>query len=114
MASAAAVIRKQVAFYGSTPAYLKVLELHGWGDLHTELHRLARQGDWDAMGALIDDEVLDAFAVVAPVDEVAAALGARCAGVVDRVMPAIAADLPTDVAATILEQLRPAERFSHG
>jgi probable F420-dependent oxidoreductase len=114
MASAAEVIRKQVAFYGSTPAYLKVLELHGWGDLHTELHRLARQGDWDGMGALIDDDVLDAFAVVAPADEVAAALGERCAGVVDRVMPAFPAALPKDVVATILEQLRGLERVSHG
>jgi hypothetical protein len=95
-------------------AYLKVLELHGWGDLHTELHRLSRQGDWDGMGALIDDDVLDAFAVVAPVDEAAAALGARCAGVVDRVMPAFPADLPKDVVATILEQLRKPERVGDG
>jgi probable F420-dependent oxidoreductase len=38
--------RKQIAFYGSTPAYRKVLELHGWGDLHTDLHRLSLQGEW--------------------------------------------------------------------
>ena len=31
--------RKQIAFYASTPAYRKVLELHGWGDLQTDLHR---------------------------------------------------------------------------
>ncbi|OBK12669.1 LLM class F420-dependent oxidoreductase [Mycobacterium asiaticum] len=102
----AAVIRKQVAFYGSTPAYRKVLDLHGWGGLHTELHRLSRQGDWDAMGALIDDEVLDAFAVVAPVEKVAAALRARCAGVVDRVLPGFPADLPSYTVATILEGFR--------
>lgn len=106
MASAAAPIRKQIAFYGSTPAYLKVLDLHGWADLHTELHRLARQGEWDAMGALIDDDVLEAFAVVAPVDEVAVALKARCAEVVDRVLPGFPADLPADDVAIILEQLR--------
>ena len=85
--SAAAVgTRKQIAFYGSTPAYRKVLELHGWGGLHDELHRLSRQGDWDAMGALIDDEVLDEFAVVAPLDEVAAKIRDRCDGVIDRVL----------------------------
>ena len=59
-AAAAAATRKQLAFYGSTPAYRKVLDLHGWGDLHTELHRLSRQGEWDAMGTLIDDAVLEA------------------------------------------------------
>ncbi len=86
LAAAAVGTRKQIAFYGSTPAYRKVLELHGWGDLHDELHRLSRQGDWDAMGSLIDDEILDAFAVVAPVDNLAAKLKSRCDGVVDRVL----------------------------
>ena len=89
--SAAAAMRKQIAFYGSTPAYRKVLELHGWGDLQRELHRLSLQGHWGAMGALVDDEVLDAFAVVAPVDHLAAALRIRCDGVIDRVMPAFPA-----------------------
>ncbi len=68
LAAGAVGTRKQIAFYGSTPAYRKVLELHGWGDLHTELHRLCLEGEWDAMGSLIDDEILEAFAVVAPVD----------------------------------------------
>jgi probable F420-dependent oxidoreductase len=67
--------RKQIAFYGSTPAYRKVLELHGWGELHTELYRLSRQGEWDVMGSLIDADTLDAFAVVAPLDEVAVRSG---------------------------------------
>jgi hypothetical protein len=61
--------------------------LHGWGDLHTELHRLSLQGEWDTMGSLIDEEMLAAFAVVGPVDSIAAALKNRCQGVVDRVLP---------------------------
>ncbi len=64
LATAMAATRKQIAFYGSTPAYRRVLELHGWGDLHTELNRLSKQGEWDTMGSLIDDEMLCAFAVV--------------------------------------------------
>jgi len=87
LAAAATATRKQIAFYGSTPAYRTVLELHGWGDLHTELHRLSLQGEWDTMGSLIDDDMLGAFAVVGPVDTVAAALKSRCEGVVDRVLP---------------------------
>jgi probable F420-dependent oxidoreductase len=85
--TATAAVRKQIAFYGSTPAYRKVLELHGWGDLHDELNRLSKQGEWDAMGSLIDDDMLAAFAVVGPVDTIASALKCRCAGVVDRVLP---------------------------
>jgi probable F420-dependent oxidoreductase len=87
LAAAMTATRKQIAFYGSTPAYRKVLELHGWGDLHTELNRLSKQGEWDAMGSLIDDEMLAAFAVVGPADKVGAALKSRCEGVVDRVLP---------------------------
>jgi len=57
-----------------------VLELHGWGDLQTELNTLSKQGRWVEMGELIDDQILDAFAVVAPPDRVAARLGARFGG----------------------------------
>jgi probable F420-dependent oxidoreductase len=87
LATAVRATRKQIAFYGSTPAYRKVLELHGWGDLHDELHRLSKQGEWDTMGSLIDDEILNAFAVVGPVEDVGAALRNRCEGLADRVMP---------------------------
>jgi probable F420-dependent oxidoreductase len=87
LATAITATRKQIAFYGSTPAYRRVLELHGWGDLQDELRRLSLQGEWDAMGSLIDDEVLAAFAVVGPVDTIAAALRSRCAGAADRVQP---------------------------
>src|SRR6201997_961315 len=87
LAAATAAVRKQIAFYGSTPAYRKVLELHGWGDLQTELHRLSLEGEWDTMGSLVDDETLAAFAVVAPVDTIGAALKSRCEGAADRVLP---------------------------
>ncbi len=110
MGAAAAATRKQVAFYGSTPAYRKVLDLHGWGELHVELHRLSREGEWDAMGELIDDEVLRAFAVVAPLPELAGALLARCDGVIDRVLPAFPAGLPEDAVDAVLEEVRSASR----
>jgi probable F420-dependent oxidoreductase len=87
LTAATGVVRKQIAFYGSTPAYSKVLELHGWGDLQPELNRLSKRGEWEAMGSLIDDEMLEAFAVVGPVDSVADALRSRCDDTVDRVLP---------------------------
>src|ERR1700678_3610296 len=37
MAAAAKGVREQIAFYGSTPAYRPVLELHGWGEPQPEL-----------------------------------------------------------------------------
>lgn len=82
----AVATRKQIAFYASTPAYRGVLELHGWGELQTELHRLSREGQWDAMGSLIDDTMLAEFAVVAPLDSVVRAIRGRCDGLIDRVL----------------------------
>ncbi|OBG65013.1 LLM class F420-dependent oxidoreductase [Mycobacterium sp. E735] len=101
--TATAAVRKQIAFYGSTPAYRKVLELHGWGDLHAELNRLSKQGEWDAMAKLIDDEMLATFAVVGPVDEVGAALRDRCEGVVDRVLPIFMTASQTCITAAMKE-----------
>jgi probable F420-dependent oxidoreductase len=106
LAAGAVGTRKQVAFYGSTPAYRKVLELHGWGELHTELHRLSRAGEWDAMGSLIDDEILEAFAVVAPLDEVADKIRDRCDGVIDRVLVGFPSSVPEDTVCAVLQELR--------
>ena len=94
-------VRKQIAFYASTPAYRGVLELHGWGELQPQLNTLSKQGDWDAMGRLIDDDVLDAFAVVADPDDVAAAVLARFGGLVDRFSFYAPAGIDPDVAAGI-------------
>jgi probable F420-dependent oxidoreductase len=78
-------IRMQVAFYASTPSYRPVLELHGWSDLGPELTKLSKEGGWQEMGGLVDDEVLRAFAVVGPPAEAAAEIVRRCEGAVDRV-----------------------------
>jgi len=77
-------VRRQIAFYGSTPAYRNVLEAHGWGDLQTTLNSLSKQGKWEEMGRLIDDDVLEAFAVVAAPGQLATRLRERFSGVVDR------------------------------
>jgi hypothetical protein len=61
-----------------------VLELHGWGDLQTELNAMSKQGKWVEMGDLIDDEILNAFAVVAHPNQIAAAFKKRYGDVVDR------------------------------
>ncbi|OBI84856.1 LLM class F420-dependent oxidoreductase [Mycobacterium sp. E740] len=104
--AAAVATRKQIAFYGSTPAYRKVLELHGWGELHSELHRLSLDGEWDTMGTLIDDEVLDAFAAVAPIDKLAAKIRDRCDEVIDRVMIGFPSTMPDETVSQVIRDLR--------
>jgi hypothetical protein len=67
-------VREQIAFYGSTPAYRPVLDLHGWGELHEQLNVLSRRQEWAAMGSLITDDVLNEFAVAGAPQQVAAAI----------------------------------------
>jgi probable F420-dependent oxidoreductase len=78
-------IRKQLAFYASTPAYRRVLELHGWGDLQPELQVMSRQGKWDEMTDLITDEMLHEFAVVGEPDEVATGVLERYGDIVSSI-----------------------------
>ncbi len=79
-------VSRQIAFYGSTPAYRPVLEMHGWGELQSELNRLSKLGQWNEMGSLIDDDILETFAVVAEPDRLLDALKARCGDAIDRML----------------------------
>jgi probable F420-dependent oxidoreductase len=85
MAASTEGVKAQIAFYGSTPAYRPVLELHGWGDLQDELNRMSKEGRWAEMGELIDDEVLDAFAVVGEPERIGPGLSERYGDVIDRI-----------------------------
>lgn len=85
MKQAASGTRQQIAFYGSTPAYRGVLDLHGWGGLQDELNTLSKQGKWVEMGDLIDDEILNTFAVVSEPEHVAPELHTRYGDVISRI-----------------------------
>lgn len=84
-AASEAMVRGQLSFYGSTPAYKGVLELHGWGELHVQLHNASLENRWEEMPAMIPAEVLETFAVLAEPDEVGAAVRDRYRGLADRV-----------------------------
>ena len=77
--------RDQLAFYGSTPAYAPVLELHGLGDLHAELNRMSKAGRWDEMAALVPDAFVEEIAVVGPRERIASQLVERVDGITDSV-----------------------------
>jgi probable F420-dependent oxidoreductase len=85
MATSAKGVRQQIAFYGSTPAYRPVLELHGWGGLQDELNTLSKQGEWVQMGDLITDDILHTFAVVGEPEQLAPELLRRYGDLVERI-----------------------------
>lgn len=81
---AIAQVRRQIAFYASTPAYRGVLELHGLGELAPLLSAGAKAGDWLGIAELIPDDFLERVAVVGPPGEVVAKLRDRFDGLLDR------------------------------
>jgi probable F420-dependent oxidoreductase len=85
LAKAAQGTRQQIAFYGSTPAYRPVLDLHGWGGLQDELNAKSKQGKWVEMADSIDDEILNTFAVVGEPEHIAPELNKRYGDVIDRI-----------------------------
>jgi probable F420-dependent oxidoreductase len=101
-------VREQIAFYGSTPAYRAVLALHGWAGLSDELHELSRQGRWKDMGTIIDDDVLNTFAVVAEPGQVAAELLRRYGDLMTRMSLYTPYDIGSEVTAPIVAELRAA------
>lgn len=98
--------KERLAFYGSTPAYRPVLELHGWGDLQTDLGDLSRRGGWDEMPSLIPDEVLHEFAVVGTPEEVVDGLLARYGDVAARVSVPLPAGSDPDRRRALFDRLR--------
>jgi probable F420-dependent oxidoreductase len=77
-------VRAQIAFYASTPSYRAVMALHGWEDVAEQLSVLVRKGQWAEMTALIDDQILSTFTVIASPDKLAGAIRERYQGLVDR------------------------------
>ena len=98
--------RKLLAFYGSTPAYKPVLDIHGWGDLQPELNALSKQGRWAEMGALIDDDVLHTIAACGTPAQVAAHIRDRVEGISDRICIYQPGPIEVQLLAQIVDELR--------
>jgi alkanesulfonate monooxygenase SsuD/methylene tetrahydromethanopterin reductase-like flavin-dependent oxidoreductase (luciferase family) len=77
-------MRKQVSFYGSTPAYKGVFELHGWYDLQPKLNRMSKEGKWDEMADSLPEEVVDAFVISGTPEQVVDQMKTIFAGKIDR------------------------------
>jgi hypothetical protein len=82
-------MRSQIAFYGSTPAYRGVLELHGWEDLGAELTVLSKRNRWAEMAGLVGDDMVEdmveTFGIVAAPADLPARLAERFGGLATRI-----------------------------
>lgn len=99
-------VRQQIGFYGSTPAYRPVLEAHGWGELQGELHALTKRGAWDDLAAVIDDDVLHAFAIIGTPEEAAAEVHRRYGDVATRVTLPLPEDIDPGRRSALLDAMR--------
>jgi alkanesulfonate monooxygenase SsuD/methylene tetrahydromethanopterin reductase-like flavin-dependent oxidoreductase (luciferase family) len=98
--------RALLAFYGSTPAYRPVLAAHGWQDLQPELNTLSKQGRWEEMGGLIDDEILHTIAACGTPADVARHIRDRVDEIADTVCLYQAAPLSLQTLSAIVDELR--------
>lgn len=93
--------RQQIAFYGSTPAYKPVLESIGVGDMQSDLNAMSKQGRWEEMGKLIDNDVLQAFAVIGEPQTIPEQILSRFGDIVDRTAAAYSNISKTDRAGIV-------------
>jgi probable F420-dependent oxidoreductase len=98
-------VRGRIGFYGSTPAYWPVLELHGLGDLGRKLNALSKQGKWGEMTASITDEVVQLFTATGTHSQIAQAIERRFAGLCDAVFASVNSAVPSDLPSDVLAQI---------
>jgi len=106
--SAHEATRRLLAFYGSTPAYRPVLELHGWGELQPELNAMSKQGRWQQMAELVGDEMLNTIAACGTPAQIAARIRQRvdaAGGLADTVCLYQPGPIPVEALAEIVDAL---------
>ena len=78
--------RRRIAFYGATPNYAFQFDDLGYTGLRDQLRDCLKTGDSARAEALMTDEILDQFAVVARWDDVADRMIDRYKGIASRLV----------------------------
>ncbi|MEO9221621.1 MAG: LLM class F420-dependent oxidoreductase, partial [Mycobacteriaceae bacterium] len=106
--------RRALAFLYSTPAYHAALEPLGLRDRGEQLHELSRSQAWEAMPAIVDDEMLEAIAPQAAYPQLAAVIAQRYADHADGLVLTPPTDSAEDSAmAEVIAALRVLPGGSH-
>ena len=99
-------VRARVAFYGSTPAYWPVLDVHGLGELGRKLNVVSKAGQWEQMTAEISDDVVRLFAAVGTHREIAGEIERRFGGAADAVAISGGYGVLQDLPSAVVEEIR--------
>jgi probable F420-dependent oxidoreductase len=98
--------RGRIAFYGSTPGYWAVLELHGLGDLGRKLNAMSKQGKWTEMAAEVSDDVVALFTAIGTYADITAAIEQRFGGLADALNVGGTTLAPTGLPPDLLEDIK--------
>jgi probable F420-dependent oxidoreductase len=85
LAAAIDAVAALIAFYGSTPAYVPVLDVEGWAYLQPTLNELSKRAAFAEMRALITEPMVRTIGVVGTPE--------RCAEEINRRFGAVAQDV---------------------
>lgn len=99
-------VRERIAFYGSTPAYWPVLELHGFSDLGEKLNALSKEGKWKEMTANISDDMVRMFAAVGTHEEIEEAIQAHFGGLSDCVSASPNSSVPSTLPPDVISKIQ--------
>ncbi len=107
VAKAFEIVRGRVAFYGTTPGYWGVFELHGYGDLGRELNAMSKAGKWGELASRVPDEIVHLFAAVGTHDQIAARIAERFGGVSDALnLRADSSEAGGDVPPDVIQEIK--------
>lgn len=99
-------VRFRIAFYCSTKAYWRVLEMHDLLDMGHKLRPMPAAGRWDEMAAMIPDDMLNLFATVGTYDTIGKQIEERYAGLADSISLFIPTDTPPGPLSEILQDIQ--------
>ena len=108
LASARAGVAALLGFYGSTPAYQRVLASIGREDVHEPLRALVREGRFAELDRLVDDEMIERLSIVGRPDEVAGRMIERFGWLADRLSLFIPSDPEPETLRALFSELHAA------
>ena len=106
LSTADAGVRALLGFYGSTPAYRRVLESVGREDLHEPLRQKVREGDFAGLAELIDTDLVNQLAILGEPAAVAREINRRFGWLADRISLFTPSDPSDETLAALFSELR--------